>query len=184
MNRAREEAKERYETKREKKSKSQADEQVSRTRERQHEQSDNDGSNFEEQKTRPRVSASSQCCRTKLSVNQSSKQSTEQSNQIKNQTSQQKKKFTHLLRIRKPPLNAKTPPVSPFLKQNGTCTLASTPLAPPVPAISHFGFEGGVGTTTPHVLKKINQPKNNKTIPTTAFPPIVFPFYIATKTEK
>jgi hypothetical protein len=65
-----------------------------------------------------RESPSSQCCRTNQTVSQPIKQAAV--NRAVNQTRSKikqiskKKKFTHLLRIRKPPLNAKTPPVSPF----------------------------------------------------------------------
>jgi hypothetical protein len=163
----------------------QKDEQVSQARERQHVQIDNDDNNFERQKTRSRVSFFSMLSNqpNSQSTNQASRsQPSSQPDQIKNQTIRKKKFYTSST-YQKTPIERKDSTCIPFLKQNGTCALAST-LAPPVPATSHFGFEGGVGTTTPHVLKKINQPKNNKTIPTTAFPPVVFPLYIVMKTEK
>jgi hypothetical protein len=105
---------------------------------------------------------SSQCRQTKQSVNRAVKPDQKPNNQ-------QKKKFTHRLRIRGP-IERKRLHLYPFFKQNDTCTLASTPLAPLIPA-RRSRFEGGVETTT-YVLEKITQPnsRTRKTIPTTAFP--------------
>jgi hypothetical protein len=102
-------------------------------------------------------------------VSQSIKQSIEQSNQIKNQTISKKKKFTHRLRIRKPHGTQRLH-LYPFL--NKTIHVRWLPLP------SHCLFPFQVrrrrwNYTTPHVPKKIIQPKNKKTISTTASPPVV-----------